>query len=233
MVPQQSVEGIHSTLPRQELLNWVTSRGLGIEYQFVRQLTSSGPMNLIKLFLKNHSSDIITQIRISKVVEGHGMNMAAFASIPKVGVNQEVQTTVSIDFNSKVQPAQFDITDSNGTHSVKIHAEAGELLRPINMPLEEYTAVEAKLQGMHMSTGQINPNGKNVSATVQGFANVVQIDDVEGEYKFAGTTLSGDKPVLISMSAVADSQYLKYRLHVENAVLAASLQAGLNKAFME
>ena len=132
----------------------------------------------------------------------------------------------------QVQPAHFEITDSNGTHSVKIHAEAGELVRPASMSPEEYSANEAKLQGMHMSTGSVQLGSKNVGAVVMEFANMSQVDGcAAGEHKFAGTTLSGDKPVLLTLTETPEA--VQYRLHVDNAVLGSNLQASLKKAFKD
>ena len=53
-----------STLPKMTLLNHVTTRGLGVEYQFVRTMTSSDS-NVIRLFFKNHSSMAIQSIKVS------------------------------------------------------------------------------------------------------------------------------------------------------------------------
>jgi len=235
MTPMLSGAGPASTLPKTELLNWVTSRGLGIEYQFVRQMTQTSAMNLIKLYLNNHSNNSITQIRISKPVDGHGMTMTPFSTVAQIAAKQETQTTISIDFNSKVQPAQFEITDSNGTHTVKLHAPVGELLVGDTMSLEEYTKLEAKLQGMHMSSGTLQNGGKPIAATITKFANVTEIPGAgEGKHRFAGRTLSGGKPVLMSLDEVPDSEgMVQYRIHIENAVLGSSLQAGVMKAFSE
>ena len=53
----------------------------------------------------------------------------------------------------------------------------------------------------------------------------------EGEHRFAGRTLSGDKPVLLSFIGIEGSSEMQYKLHVENVVLGSSLQSALVKAF--
>jgi len=87
---------------------------------------------------------------------------------------------------------------------------------------------------MHMSSGTVDAGGKDVCGVVSTFANFAVITDGaagETEYRFAGYTLSGDKPVLLSLSAIAGETSLKYRLHTENAVLGSNLQGVVTKAF--
>ena len=65
-----------------------------------------------------------------------------------------------------------------------------------------------------------------------GFANMSEVaGGKEGEHRFAGRTLSGDKPVLLSFIGIEGSSEIQYKLHVENVVLGSSLQSALVKAF--
>merc|ERR1719181_253889 len=112
------------------------------------------------------------------------MSMTPFATVGQIAPKQELQCTISVDFNSKVQPAQFEITDSNGAHTVKICAPVGELLCGESMSLEDYAALEAKLQGMHMSSGTLKNQGKQIGAVITKFANVTEITGAgEGKHR--------------------------------------------------
>jgi len=233
IAPSKSAMAVTSTssLPKHTLLNHVKTRGLGIEYQFVRPLAGQGNVNVVNLFLKNHSNMTIQSIKVSKEVEGSGMSMVPFAPISSLAAFSETQATINLDFNQKNSAARFEISDCNGQHEAVLHPQVGELFKPHEIDIDTFKTLQAKLQGMQKTSGQAKANGAfSIANLVSDFANIAPVSqDEEGLYCFAGQTLKDSKPLLLVVNETGDNAY-SFDIHLENAILGNALSAEFAKA---
>eukprot|EP00658_Telonema_sp_P-2_P008389 TRINITY_DN1315_c0_g1_i10.p1 TRINITY_DN1315_c0_g1~~TRINITY_DN1315_c0_g1_i10.p1 ORF type:complete len:1075 (+),score=344.84 TRINITY_DN1315_c0_g1_i10:244-3468(+) len=217
-----------SFLPKTELLNHVTARGLGVECQFVRTLGAMDH-NVIRLFIKNHTSSTIQSIKVSKGVEGGGQTMVPFNPISSLAPGASSEVTINVNFNNKTQPARFEISDSNGDHKAALQPRVGELFYPEPMDLDALKAKLPKLQGMHKVSGSAAASSELIIVdVVAGFANIAFVAEEDNTFYFSGKALAGGLTMFLVIKQQDDHEY-SFDIHLENAILASSLSSELKK----
>ena len=172
--------------------------------------------------------------------------MVPFPPISMLGAGATTEATVNIDFNQKNQPARFEISDCNGTHTAVLHPRVGELFNPDHIGVDEFKTSQTKLQGMNKTSGTAtSKSGLNVLDTVTEFTNLALVNQEDGEYLFAGCvppvelcshkplvlgrTMTGSNPMLLVLKDEGDNNY-KYDIHLENAILGNAFSAEFKKA---
>eukprot|EP00656_Telonema_subtile_P033874 TRINITY_DN3791_c0_g4_i6.p1 TRINITY_DN3791_c0_g4~~TRINITY_DN3791_c0_g4_i6.p1 ORF type:complete len:1074 (+),score=404.50 TRINITY_DN3791_c0_g4_i6:166-3387(+) len=217
-----------SSLPRSTLLNHVATRGLGVEYQFVRSAGSSDH-NVIRLYFKNHSSMTIQSIKVSKPVEGGGLSMVPFGPIAALSAGATTQATININFNNKTQPARFEISDCNGMHKAVLQPLVGELFCMHPTDLDAVKGTASKLQGMNKTSGSATAKSElDVVGLMSEFANLAFVAEEDRSFYFSGKTLAGAKAMVLVVKHGEDNSY-SYDVHLENAVLGSGFSAEIKK----
>jgi len=95
--------------PRFLLLNSFNSGGLGIEYQFTRDLSSYGTtQNVIRLYIQNSSTTSIKEIQINNVNTSDGRSIQKFPKITELQSGQMISVDISCEFNGSRNDIKFE-----------------------------------------------------------------------------------------------------------------------------
>jgi len=226
---QSFVAPMQST-PRKLLLKGVLGGGLEIEYSFARRPSVYGARyNSIQLYFKNTSENVLSNIKIGKTTLAAGMEIKPFNEIKELQPGASADQLLSVIFNNISQPIKFEITHDKGAYTVNLTPQIGELVKPANLSVEEFTEKQRKLGGMHENSEPVSVaenNLNNIGQVVLDAADLaVTISDREnGKYKFAGETLMSDEGlVLVSIDLKPASGIGKVSVNCENGIFGSVL----------
>jgi len=192
-------------LPHINILDRLKSGGLGVDAQFTRMISSYGlTQNVVRLIFQNYSDQPIKSIHIGKIDNEGGRSMTKFDTIDELQPGEFIKVDVSIEFNQKRSPFQFEICTETKTYPVSITPPTGELVTPSHMTYNEFKQHQDKLQGLNRADTNVKAliDPKTVADTIVRVANVAVIHDEpkSGEFAFAGKVKASSGPlVLISV----------------------------------
>ena len=159
-----------------ELLNKVTSGGVGVQYRFTRHPHLYAPrMVAIELTFTNFSSDEIPVIKLGSKSLPPGMSLHEFPAVSNIPPDQARTVTLGVDFRDTTQvpvnyvtysyvlyhcenktycyiiiittqAAKFDLVIDLRPHTVTIACPMGELVRPINLALMDFNQEQVATQ---------------------------------------------------------------------------------------
>jgi len=217
-----------------ELLNKVTSGGVGVQYRFTRHPHLYAPrMVAIELTFTNFSSEEIPVIKIGSKSLPPGMSLHEFPAVSNVPPDQSRTVTLGVDFRDTTQAAKFDLVIDNRPHTLTISCPMGELVRPINLALVDFNQEQGKLRGMHEhSVNVILPSAasdvKTVTQRIYQSANILQVPSGDVNLLlFAGQTLSASTLVLVSLNMEAAE--VKLVVNTDNIVLGSMIMKEIKK----
>jgi len=171
--------------PKQPLLNSINSGGLGIEFQFSRDLSSYGSnFNVIRLFIQNLSNGSIKSIQISDFDSSNGKSLQKFNLIKELTPNQLVTSDLNIDFNGNRSEFKFEISTENQQFKVSITPPPGELLIPFNISDSEFNNQRSKLKGLNQVDQDIQKliPIDSIINSVTKYSNVSVIREEDDEF---------------------------------------------------
>jgi len=217
-----------------ELLNKVTSGGVGVQYRFTRHPHLYAPrMVAIELTFTNFSSDEIPVIKLGSKSLPPGMSLHEFPAVSNIPPDQARTVTLGVDFRDTTQAAKFDLVIDLRPHTVTIACPMGELVRPINLALMDFNQEQGKLRGMHEHSVNVTlPSAasdvKTVTQRIYQSANVLQVPSGDVNLLlFAGQTLSASTLVLVSLNMEAAE--VKLVINTDNIVLGSMIMKEIKK----
>ncbi|CAH1404204.1 unnamed protein product [Nezara viridula] len=226
----------HIPLKGVEVLNKVTGRGLAVEARYTRQPHLYSPkMTSVELKFTNHTNtDTFTDIKVSSKSLPNGMSMYEFAPVNTIPPHGSAIGTIGLDLNDSTQPAQFEISWSQGSASITLKVPIGELVRAISMPQQLFMEEQNKLKGMneHQSPLKLKCDLNQISKRIFEVANLGFMPAVEPDiYRYCGQTLSSKSLVLVNVKLIpGDSKDADITVNCEKLVVGSMLLSELKAA---
>lgn len=234
-----------STTPprRHELLSTQAGNGLNIHYAFLRQpSTLSREMNVIQLWLANHSKEPIARIYV--VGKKDPQQVVSFPELPVLfpgGATSMVH--LQVNFHNCLDNVPIEIMTSTDKYTADLCPLIGELLLPQQLSLDDFDRCISMTDASCLYTSDVMllaPVQMNaIVQAVQQECNVAQLYEINtlnggvGKCKFAGRFRSEDATgdtVLIMLELQLQSGHGKLLVVMRDAVLAQRLSAGIMRA---
>lgn len=228
----------HIPLRGVEVLNKVTGRGLAVEARYTRQPHLYSPkMTSVELKFTNHTNtDTITDVKVSSKNLPAGMSMYEFAPVNTIPPHGSAIGTIGLDLNDSTQPAQFEISWSEGSANITLKVPIGELVRAISMPQQLFNEEQNKLKGMneHQTTAKFKCEQNQIPKRIFEVANLGLMGNVEADvYRFCGQTLSSKSLVLVTVKLKhGDSTDAEITVNCEKLVVGSMLLSELKAALI-
>lgn len=216
-------------IKKYEMLNSITGHGLKAEYRFTRSQHLVSPhLVSIELTFTNEGNKQIRDIQIGNKNLQKGMHIHDFTRISQLDVNSTLSSTLGVNFNDSMQPANFSIDfmidEEKYSSPVTIKPPIGEIIRSVLLPESMFNAEKAKLKGMNENTAKVTFSGsrKYISEKIFETANVAVISSENEVIRYAAHTLASKSLVLLTVK-VLDDEHLEICVNCEKMVIGSIL----------
>ncbi|KFD57702.1 hypothetical protein M513_01372 [Trichuris suis] len=221
----------------REIVNKVAGRGVKVTCRFNRmQHLSSDDACYVELQFQNQTDRTIELVHLSEQCPSN-VQVYGLSSLKSLQSNQCVPMALGICFGDSTQPVSFTMNvDDQVPTNFSFAAPVGEQLRPIELNVEEFNALQVELRGLNENHSKLTPkfrDSHHVQSGVLRMANVYPLPSTDDIMRFSAQTLAGKQPLLISIGhpeSKHESQWLT--VNCENVVICSMLFKQL-KAFLD
>ncbi|CDW57193.1 AP 3 complex subunit beta 2 [Trichuris trichiura] len=221
----------------REIVNKVAGHGVKVTCRFARtpHLSSDAACN-VELQFQNQTDRTIELVHLSEQCPSN-VQVYGLSSVKNLRSDQCVPMALGIRFGDSTQPVSFAMkVDDQVPTNFSFAAPVGEQLRPIELSVEEFNALQVELRGLNENHSELSPrfrDSQHVQSGVLRMANVHPLPSTDDIMRFCAQTLAGKQPLLISIripEGKHESQWLT--VNCENVVICSMLFKQL-KAFLD
>uniref|UniRef100_A0A1I8JH47 AP-3 complex subunit beta n=1 Tax=Macrostomum lignano TaxID=282301 RepID=A0A1I8JH47_9PLAT len=210
------------------LVNKYSASGLQVDYSFPRTCLASGRIALSLVFT-NHSSAAMRHVTLQHAA-GPALQPPEPIDTLEPGVNTTRQAEVA--WGDSTTACQLLLRWDNGAQEIRasVQPPVGELLAPVTMSAQQFTAESGKLKGLNEEKGRLPEAASQLSDSdlaeaVRSSANLVAVSGAPtGQLWFAGRSCAS-RPIPVYVAL--DRQANLLRVHCEQMTLGSVLHRDL------